>query len=159
MGALFIFVEVFLLDNCLFSSILLHKFQPPPFPPNSKLYPFNSARAPYMLYLGSPSLQHGLENASKGNTGWFGAQLVCFPSLRDHILALPIAQDLTAVPWILLTFLAIYSRKKSLVPVTPLSPEVEIYIIFYKVKLLVFKSNVNKFFWKNLSFVNNFEGI
>lgn len=78
------------------------------------------------------------------------AQLVCFPSLRDHILALPIAQCLkTAVSRIWLRFLAIYSGKESLAQVTPPSPETEVYIIFYKEKLPVLKSNINKTSWEH----------
>lgn len=72
------------------------------------------------------------------------------PSLRDHILTLPVAQYITAVPFVLLRFLAILSRKKNLVPVPPPSPEMEVYISFYKGTLPVFKSNINKFFCKIL---------
>lgn len=47
----------------------------------------------------------------------------------------------TAVPYILLSFLAIHSGEKSPVPVTPPSPEMEVYTIFYIGKLPVLKSN------------------
>lgn len=84
----------FLLDNTLLSATLCHKFQPPQVRPNSKLSPLNSVRLPRSPWV-FRFLHHDLENTPSKTQVDCKAKPICFPSLRDHNLALPIAHPVS----------------------------------------------------------------